>query len=275
MPVVEEQDLKNMSPLGSGSSAIVFKATWHNAVVAVKQMKVPMEYAMDTMVTELGHEIVLWSQLSYPYIVQFFGVTRKLWLVMDYMEHGTLADVVTKNEMNLSEEDVVVLMWQASRGMEYLHARSIIHRDLNPNNIMITGPRTKLVAKLADFGLSRVNRNTADLTRTKSVGTPMYSAPEVLDRSLHSFKSDVFSFGMSLWFAIKRKHPFLNAHDFFDLRRRLVTEHERPEPVDDPALQKIISWCWDDVPNSRPTFRQVSADLEAYLKDHGRGQDEE
>lgn len=272
MPVLDNRELGDLTLIGEGSSARVYRATWHNVSVAVKQLKYPMELAMDSMVSELANEIILWSQLSYPNIVQFLGVTQDLWLVMEFMEHGTLAHVVLRPEagLRLGDDDLVELMLQASRGMEYLHSRSIIHRDLNPNNIMVTGPATRLEAKLADFGLSRISAATATLRQTSSVGTPMYSAPEVLVDAAHSFKSDVFGFGMSLWFALARQHPFPDARGQFDLQNMVAVRQQRPRPVANPALQAIIAQCWQQDPADRPLFPQVSQELENYLISVGR-----
>lgn len=273
MPVLDKRELLDLTMIGEGSSARVYRATWHNVNVAVKQLKHPMELAMDSMVSELANEIILWSQLSYPSIVQFLGVTQDLWLVMEFMEHGTLANVVLRPEpgLVLADDDLVELMLQASRGMEYLHSRTIIHRDLNPNNIMITGPATRLEAKLADFGLSRISAAAAaSLRQTRSVGTPTYCAPEVLVDSAFSFKSDVFGFGMSLWFALEHQDPFPDARDQFDIQSMVAFHNQRPHPVANPELQAIIAQCWQQDPAARPLFPEVSSALEHYLVSVGR-----
>lgn len=171
LPLLEAAELEGMDLVGVGSTAKVYRATWRGVTVAVKQLHYPLELCMDTMITELANEIKLWSQLIHPHIVQFLGVTKDLWLIMEFMEHGTLRNAVKNRDISLHHR--IVLMHQVSLAMGYLHSRKIVHRDLNPNNVMVTGTATSLEAKLADFGLSRIE--AANLSKTASVGTPVVS----------------------------------------------------------------------------------------------------
>jgi serine/threonine protein kinase len=263
LPLLEAPELEGMELIGVGSSAKVYRATWRGVTVAVKQLHCPIELSMDTMVTELANEIKLWSQLIHPHIVQFLGVTRELWLIMEFMEHGTLRNVVVRANPATPLHHRIMLMHHVALAMGYLHGRNVVHRDLNPNNVMVTGTETSLEAKLADFGLSRIE--AANLSKTSSVGTPVYSAPEVLSRGLYSAKSDVYSFGLTLWFALNREEPFANLKNPFELVRAVSVEKRRPPVGLVPDLRDLVESCWTEDPATRPDFELISSVIKDYL----------
>jgi hypothetical protein len=95
IPTVPANDLHGFRLVGSGSSARVYRAYWRGTVVAVKQMHNAVELDLaSTIVQDLASEIKLWSQLKHPHIVQFLGVTPELWLVIEFMERGSLKSLM-------------------------------------------------------------------------------------------------------------------------------------------------------------------------------------
>lgn len=147
---IPAEDLTGFRIIGSGASARVYRAVWRGTVVAVKQM----HKAVDLMnassgFQDLSAEIKLWSQLRHPHIVQFLGVTQDLWLVMEYMDRGSLRTLMKQRQ--LASTTRMRLMMQVALAMDYLHSRKVIHRDLNPNNVMCSGPFENLQGKVADF----------------------------------------------------------------------------------------------------------------------------
>jgi len=265
---IEKEELRDMSLIGVGSSAKVYRATWRGTYVAVKQLHYQLDLCMDTMVSELANEIKLWSQLMHPYIVQFLGVTKELWLVMEFMEGGPLRTFI-KNQ-HLPMRSKITLLQHAALALEYIHSLKIVHRDFNPNNIMVTGPREHLEAKLADFGLSRPELN-ASLRQTLSVGTPVYAAPEVLAHGQFSTKSDVYSFGLTLWFVETEEDPLANIRNQFELVRAVVMENKRPPISQCLVLPDLIEWCWNADPNERPTFDLITFTIHQYLRKTSTG----
>ena len=166
-----ESELTNSTLVGIGSSARVVKATWHGTVVAVKiinNIKIKPE-ENNAAVGQFTKEITMWSRLKHPCIVEFFGVTPKMSIVMEYMEHGSLKALM--HHKHLDDETRLNITIHVAIALNFLHSNNIIHRDLNPNNVMITGPLDKLQAKLADFGLSTFKQE--ELKKTLTVGTPV------------------------------------------------------------------------------------------------------
>lgn len=261
MPI-SDAELVDMRLVGLGSSAQVYRARWHGTNVAVKRLNNLSESLnTDAAIQSFVKEIKLWSQLKHPCIVEFFGVTPMLSIVMEYMQHGNLKSLLSKRP--LASGTITKLASQIAIAMDFLHSKNVIHRDLNPNNVMVTGPLDKLQAKLADFGLSTLKQET--LKRTSTVGTPIYAAPEVLSSSVFTEKSDVYSFGLTLWFMENIKDPFEDVHTPHQLITAVVMRKERPSLRGCVLFSTLISKCWDNDPAKRPTSSEIVDAIQAVL----------
>lgn len=261
IPCIRREELDEFALVGSGSSAKVFRAKWHGTVVAVKQLHNPLELSLDTVVKEVAEEIKLWSQLKHPHVVQFLGMTPDLWLVMEFMEHGSLKTLMRRRQ--IPPDMRIRLLFQVALAIDYLHSRKVIHRDLNPNNIMVSGPMRDLQAKVADFGLSRMEQ--ALLQHTKSVGTPVYASPEVLYGGLFTPKSDSYSFGLTLWFVETSEEPFEDVHSHFELIEAVVKNKRKPNPARCTMFPELVASCTQEDPEQRPTFSSIASQLQAGL----------
>ncbi|KAG2437127.1 hypothetical protein HYH02_011383 [Chlamydomonas schloesseri] len=188
-----------------------------------------------------------------------------------------------------------------ARALSYLHP-TISHRDLKPANVLLTwsdageapatsaasacsggsgaasggvsrgGRRGRMVAKLSDFGISRMS-HTLRATITPEAGTPAYIAPENFNPGnwLVSCKSDMYAYGVLLWELITGLEPWKGipvariAYRVTLLRERLpleVIDLQRPEPV--PArLSEIVAACFDDDPQRRPAAAELANELES------------
>jgi serine/threonine protein kinase len=106
------------------------------------------------------------------------------------MGRGSVRDILDQNP-ELSWQMRYQLLTDAAKGMEYLHSKHVIHRDLKSQNLLVDDMG---VCKVADFGISTIKPS---VTRTMtSIGTPVYMAPEVIARDKYSEKADVYSFGV-------------------------------------------------------------------------------
>ncbi|NXO46258.1 PAK1 kinase, partial [Locustella ochotensis] len=117
-------------------------------------------------------------------------VDEELWLVMEYMDGGTLYDVI--NETQMSEGEIAAVSRECLQGLDFLHSNLVIHRDVKSCNILF---RRDGSVKLADFGLS-AQLIPEQNQRTSMAGTSWWMAPEIVTHKPYGPKVDIWSFGI-------------------------------------------------------------------------------
>lgn len=135
------------------------------------------------------------------------GCTRppRVFLVMEYCSKGNLYNFLRDDNSGLNMTMIYKFAIDTARGMKYLHRRAgIINRDLKSRNLLID---SVFNVKVCDFGLSRYIRKSDKNTLT-AVGTPYWTAPEVIRQEPYDTKADVYSFGIVLWELITRDEPY-------------------------------------------------------------------
>eukprot|EP00440_Ansanella_granifera_P006178 gb/GFBE01006702.1/.p1 GENE.gb/GFBE01006702.1/~~gb/GFBE01006702.1/.p1 ORF type:complete len:526 (+),score=98.03 gb/GFBE01006702.1/:1-1578(+) len=165
----------------------------------------------------LVDEAKMLASLNHPGIVrcfEWFQTETKLYLVMELVEGGDLLRDILANG-NFSENDARRLFHRLCEAVAYLHGRGVVHRDLKPDNVLLTSlERSSTLPKLADLGLARQNMNSRD-SRT-FCGTPHYFAPEVIDTfrsgsgsgAGYGPKVDMWSLGVVLYVLLSGMPPF-------------------------------------------------------------------
>jgi tRNA A-37 threonylcarbamoyl transferase component Bud32 len=203
---LEIKDLNNLIKdklLGKGQYSKVYlfidKKTNNNYAIKIIQKNI---IDNDKIILQvLKNEVKIHRTLNHPNIVKFiskFEDENNIYIVTEYCEKGDL-NFIIKNTF-LNENTIKKYMIQLIDGLEYLHSKNILHRDLKPLNLFIDGQDN---LKIGDFGFSRYIYNKLDLA-----GTPNYISPEVLNREEQSFKTDIWSLGVILYFLIFKKGPF-------------------------------------------------------------------
>ncbi|OWZ24136.1 TKL/DRK protein kinase [Phytophthora megakarya] len=237
--------------------------------VAVKKL-IQKNQAED--VQSFAEEIELSASLVHPNIVEFIGVgwnsLNNLIMVIEYFPTGNLQTYLHKNADLLSwARDKIHIAIGVAQGLEYLHTRTppLIHRDLKSNNILLTD---KLEPKLIDFGASR---GSTDLTMTAGVGTPYWTAPEILEGKRYTEQADIYSFGVVLSELDTGKIPYYDVITEggskakpFQILQDVMAGSLRPSFTQDcPArIQRIGLACLSFNPSSRPTASQLIQELE-------------
>lgn len=300
--------------VGVGATAAVFRCTYAGATVAAK--RVPC-YAWDSAnKAQLRREAALLARLHHPNIVRFYGIilhAQHAYLITEFVPE-TLATRIKENaeasrqsrrRPRFDVAEYYDLCLGTARGLEYLHARRVAHRDVKPSNVLCEGHH----AKLCDFGLSK-RADAAYMTNTTGVGTPAFMAPEIItggettttfgDDYLDPFAApaDVFAFAMLLYCTWTCRLPFeawnvdddpllettssTSSSSSSKLRHRMkppfsafalmskIAAGERPALPDDVGrLGYLISACWAHASTARPTMAHVLIELQDLVHQGG------
>ncbi|XP_064652912.1 serine/threonine-protein kinase 3-like isoform X2 [Lineus longissimus] len=196
-----------LGKLGEGSYGSVFKALHKESgqVLAIKQVPV------DTDLQEIIKEISIMQQCDSPYIVKYYGSYFKntdLWIVMEYCGAGSVSDIMRLRNKTLTEEEIATILSYTLKGLEYLHQRRKIHRDIKAGNILLN---TEGHAKLADFGVAGQLTDTM-AKRNTVIGTPYWMAPEVIQEIGYDCVADIWSLGITALEMAEGKPPYGDIH---------------------------------------------------------------
>ena len=195
--------------LGSSQFSKVYLAKWKETLVVAKVINNLNEDKKEFIKRELDIQ----SKLHHPKIVQFLGYVKDPFtIVLEYISNRTL----DKHYGKLSKKQKIIITRDILQALTYIHNRkpsNLIHRDIKPNNILITKSKN---AKVSDFGLSRFFKtykyrscdNLVDLKTphdlTTNVGTKRYKAPE-MEGELYNHKIDIYSLGLVLYELFENK----------------------------------------------------------------------
>ncbi|KAG0224390.1 hypothetical protein BGW41_005144 [Actinomortierella wolfii] len=243
--------------IGSDAHGAVYRTYWEKRRVAAKKVQVTQDEVRH--VTDIQNEIDILQKLKHRHIIQFFDTTyheNMLVLIMDYAEGGSLSQAI---------EDGRVAEWETKtriaqeivRGLDYIHYKGILHRDLKSHNVLLTG---LMEVKLCDFGLATVKVRSASQSTEQSVGTFRWMAPELLGaRPKYSTKSDMYSLGMVMWeIAANCTVPFKDQPDIH-IVINIVMRGERELLPDDVPMEysQWVQRCWEHDPENRPEANEM------------------
>ncbi|GBC05876.1 hypothetical protein RclHR1_06490011 [Rhizophagus clarus] len=210
-------------------------------------------------------------------IIQFFGLTTtdgsKWFLVTEWAEYGNLREFYnTYGPLDVKVKLLFAL--DISRGLNFLRAVEIVHRDIRAENILITDHQT---AKIANFSSSRAVTDVTKNHKT-TLECVRYCAPEKLEKlgskSKYDTKSEIYSFGILLWEIAEEKVPYENYNDIMAINE-LVGEKKYREPFSDTSplpkeYQDIAKKAVDHDPNYRPSFTKIFTVLQELYTKRGR-----
>ncbi|KAH9132629.1 hypothetical protein AeRB84_021033 [Aphanomyces euteiches] len=256
------------SALGSGGFATVFKGVYNGQMVAVKKFHHIHVTDPTDLEPVVAKEIKAWKDISHlPYILTLVGFCAKN-MTPILVSELCIAKTNIRRYVRDWPEKLLPLVYQFACGLASIHRANIIHRDLKGDNVLITCE--KKVA-IADFGLSRAVTSMENATANNGsgwTGTLNWMSPEqyFTPRQV-TMKSDVWSFGMTLWEILCNATPFRRSsdHEFEEILRSDSDRPEKPQDLD-PNLEPLwilISMCWRLDPQARPTADDIVEFLES------------
>ena len=232
-----------LKKLGSGAMATVFLAKQMSLdrLVAIKVL--PKKFSADTNFIERFYkEGRLAAQLNHANIVQAYDVGQAgdhHFFVMEYVEGETVYDR-TKAEKRLQESDAIDILIQAAKALQHAHERGLIHRDIKPKNIMITG---RNIVKLADLGLARAvdDEAAAKAEAGRAYGTPYYISPEQIRGELDiGPQADIYGLGATCYHMVTGRVPFSGKNPSQVMHKHLKAELTPPDHLN-PSLSASFS----------------------------------
>lgn len=218
-------------------------------------------------------EVTVLSLFHHPAMVPFIGYAvknNKGKIYLKFMEKGSLDDNIQKNCTNVidnlwDETHKYIISYGVCRAMKHLHSHNILHRDLKAENVLLDND---LHPYVADFGTSKAvddarNTLTVKLTTLYIMPPELISNPE-LNRTK---EIDIYSYSMVLYYLWTEERPYdLNENPVSIVRR--VLANDRPKFTSNTKLrniklQNLITQCWSQDPNKRPTFSHICDLLES------------
>ncbi|GBL47894.1 Protein kinase [Candidozyma auris] len=243
-----------ISKAGQGASGEVYLAESlipgeRGKKVAIKQMDLKVQPRKELII----NEILVMKDSQHDNIVNFLDSylrgSSDLLVIMEYMEGGSLTEIIENNEGKLNEHQIATICKETLKGLRFLHRKHIIHRDIKSDNVLLD---SKGNVKITDFGFC------AKLTDQRSkratmVGTPYWMAPEVVKQREYDEKIDIWSLGIMLIEMIEGEPPYLNEEPLKALY--LIATNGTPQLKNPGAssqkMRNFLSVCLCLNPSSR------------------------
>ncbi|MBI3450387.1 MAG: serine/threonine-protein kinase PknK, partial [Acidobacteria bacterium] len=260
------------SPLGAGGMGSVHLAEDRATGNALVALKIVTHEAAEEALT---HEFEILARLRHPHLpaVYDFGAVEgepSHFLSMEYIQGQSLVEAAA----DLSADEALDLVAQICRALEFVHTRGLVHRDLKPDNVLVTGGAGERRAVLVDFGL-------ASRARAEGVaaGTLAYVSPEALKGGTIDGRSDLYALGVMLYQLTTGRCPFEGSGKEI-VRGHLELEPTPPSaaaptgaaaplrPLLEPALSAIILRLLSKEPSQR--FASAAETLQAINRATGR-----
>ncbi|KAI9173086.1 Suppressor of Sensor Kinase (SLN1) [Blastocladiella emersonii ATCC 22665] len=247
--------------LGGGTYGSVYMGIdlTSGELLAVKEIRIQDTANFATLKQMVADEMQVMEQLSHPNVVQYYGIEvhrDKVYLFMEYVPNGTLSSIVDVG--GLDERIIQRVTYQILLGLQYLHSKRIVHRDIKPDNILLDQNGN---IKLVDFGAAKMLSNQKTMAAGQSamslIGTPNYLAPEVIIGSPGGRIGcqDIWSLGCVLYELYTGRAPWSHLDNQWAIIYHCAVS---PPPIPDnikasPLGLEFLKLCLQVNPHNRPT----------------------
>lgn len=264
---IEASEVMLSNRIGSGSFGTVYKGKWHGDV-AVKILKVtdptPEQFQA------FRNEVAVLRKTRHVNILLFMGYMTKdnLAIVTQWCEGSSLYKHLHVQETKFQMFQLIDIARQTAQGMDYLHAKNIIHRDMKSNNIFL---HEGLTVKIGDFGLATVKSRWSGSQQVEQpTGSILWMAPEVIrmqDNNPFSFQSDVYSYGIVLFELMTGELPYSHIRNRDQIIFMVGRGYASPDLSKlykncPKAMKRLVADCLKKVKEERPLFPQILSSIE-------------
>ncbi|XP_065058516.1 serine/threonine-protein kinase A-Raf-like isoform X2 [Rhopilema esculentum] len=270
---VPEGEVQVGARIGAGSYGTVYKGFWHGTV-AVKMLNV--KDPSPQQLQAFKNEVAVLRKTRHVNVLLFMGCMWKPYLaiITQWCEGSSLYRHLHVAETKFEMLDLINISRQTAQGMDYLHAKSIIHRDMKSNNIFL---QEDLTVKIGDFGLATAKTRwsgTPEHGCEQPFGSILWMAPEVIrlqDKNPYTFMSDVYAFGVVLYELLTSSLPYTNIGNKDQIIYMVGRGYLRPDMnkirTDCPkSFRRLLTDCIKYKREERPLFRPILANIESIMR---------
>src|SRR5213080_2008849 len=262
-----------LEEIGRGGMGVIYRARQQHSrrIVAVKRIFAHDVNSRETLV-RFRREAEAVASLDHPNILPIYEVSESEeglpFFSMKYATGGSLRAAAPA--LRSEPRECLRVIAKVARGIAYAHGKGILHRDLQPGNILLDGNGEPMVS---DFGLAKWLDVNSDLTRTlETLGTPGYIAPEQAEWPADELTSaaDIYSLGAILFYLLTGRPPFVGPNVLYVIHQAAATPAPRLRsfvPSLDRDLETVVGRCLESDPNARYQSAEALADdLERWLR---------
>ncbi len=262
-----------LEEIGRGGMGVIYRARQQHSrrIVAVKRILAHDVSSHETLV-RFRREAEAVASLDHPNILPIYEISESEeglpFFSMKYATGGSLRTAAPA--LRTEPRQCVRLMAKVARGIAYAHGKGILHRDLQPGNVLLDGNGEPMVS---DFGLAKWLDQNSDLTGTlETLGTPGYIAPEQTECAADKLTSaaDIYSPGAILFYLLTGRPPFVGPNVLHVIHQAAATPAPRLRslaPSLDRDLETIVGRCLEPDPNARyESAGALADDLEHWLR---------
>jgi serine/threonine protein kinase len=249
--------------IGEGQFGVVWLAE-RRTMITTTRFALKLPKAADVEMEEIKREAEVWMQASgHPNVLPIIEAEiydEQVVIVSEYAPDGSLADWLKLHKGHApSIESAVEMTTGILAGLEHLHERKIVHRDIKPDNILLQ----RETPRLADFGIARLLKTVSSM---RLAGTPIYMAPEAFD-GVRTVQTDIWSVGAILYQLLAGEPPFTRS-DMPSLIKAIINDEPPALPASVPDyLRQIMARALEKSPGRR---FQSAAEFRQALRDAGR-----
>eukprot|EP00798_Chlamydomonas_sp_ICE-L_P022983 gene22983-30171_t len=249
------EDFKIQEKIGAGSYGIVYKVIRKVDGMTYAMKAIDLQGMSRKEQEECIRETRVLSSLDSNYIIKYYDSfleQGKLYIITEYASNGNLHDFIKKQPDELDEDLIWKLFLQILLGLNHMHSKKILHRDIKTLNVFLDDG---VNVKLGDMGVAKILSTNTNFAKT-IVGTPYYLSPELCEDKPYNEKSDVWALGVILYECCTQRHPF-DADNQGALILKILRGRFPPITKYSPEIEDLVKQCLTQNAARRPTTHQL------------------